>query len=312
MSKKILFQTMIRLSTTLFFVILIFISLDSCTPRADKIEKRTEIQGHRGARGLMPENTIPAFLEALKLGVTTLELDLAVTKDNELVVSHEPYFSATYCMDSAGNEIPKDKQESYNIYQMSYKQVLAFDCGTKPHGDFPEQQKFKVNKPLLKDVVKAVDKYLETAKGQTVKYNMEIKSAPRGDGIFHPSIEVFSDLVYNFIQENMDPKNVNVQCFDFRVLKYFNEKYPEIELSALVGGNHVVDETLEELGFVPDIYSCSYRNLTEEVVKDIQSKNMKVIPWTVNETKDLERIIGYKVDGIITDYPDRAMKLVKK
>ena len=300
---------MIKLSTTLSFVCLFFVTLNSCTPKA---EKQIDIQGHRGARGLMPENTIPAFLEALKLGVTTLELDLAVTKDNELVVSHEPYFSATYCLDSTGNEISKDKQKSYKIYQMSYDEVRAFDCGTKPHGDFPEQQKFKVKKPLLKDVVEAVNVFLETAEGKTVKYNMEIKSAPWGDGIFHPSVEEFSDLVYNFIQENMDPKYVNVQCFDFRVLQYFNKKYPEIELSALVGGNHVVDETLQELGFVPDIYSCSYKNLTEEVVKDIQSKNMKVIPWTINETKDLERIIGYKVDWIITDYPDRAMKLVKK
>lgn len=300
---------MIKLSTILSLICLFFGSLNSCTPKA---EKQIDIQGHRGARGLMPENTIPAFLEALKLGVTTLELDLAVTKDNELVVSHEPYFSATYCLDSTGNEISKDKQKSFKIYQMSYEEVKAFDCGTKPHGDFPEQQKFKVKKPLLKDVVEAVNVFLETAEGKTVKYNMEIKSAPWGDGIFHPSVEEFSDLVYNFIQENMDPNYVNVQCFDFRVLQYFNKKYPEIELSALVGGNHVVDETLEELGFVPDIYSCSYMNLTEEVVKDIQSKNMKVIPWTINETKDLERIIGYKVDGIITDYPDRAMKLVKK
>ncbi|MEQ6118316.1 glycerophosphodiester phosphodiesterase family protein [Reichenbachiella sp. MALMAid0571] len=299
---------MIRLSILLFFVCLFFISLNSCSPKTDKIVNQTDIQGHRGARGLMPENTIPAFLEALKLGVTTLELDLAVTKDNELVVSHEPYFSSTYCLDSTGKEIPKDKEDLYNIYQMSYEEVKAFDCGTKPHSGFPEQQKFKVKKPLLKDVVEAVNVFLD---GKKVKYNIEIKSTPKGDGIFHPSVEVFSDLVYNFIQKNIDPKYVNVQSFDFRILKYFNQKYPEIELAVLVGNDHVVDDTLEELGFVPDIYSCGYKNLTAEVVKEIHDKKMKVIPWTINETKDMERIIGYDVDGIITDYPDRAMKLVK-
>ena len=294
-------------------VILGLTLMASCKNKQEEMKStQVEIQGHRGARGLMPENTIPAFLEALKIGANTLELDLAVTKDLELLISHEPYMKSSYCLDPNGKEIVKEDERSNNIYQMTYQEIKSFDCGTKVNSGFPEQQKFKVKKPLFKDLVEAVNIYLEDKEQKQVKYNIEIKSSPEEDNIFHPAPPEYSDLVYNFIQENLDPNWLNVQSFDFRILQYFHEKYPEIELAVLIGNNKTIEENLKELGFKPEIYSCHYKLLSKEQVEFLHKQNMKVIPWTINEIADMEKVIAMGVDGIITDYPDRAMRITNK
>lgn len=301
---------MIKNSISLVILGLLF--LVSCKNKQEEMKStQVEIQGHRGARGLMPENTIPAFLEALKIGANTLELDLAVTKDLELLISHEPYMKSSYCLDPEGKEIAKEDERSNNIYQMTYQEIKSFDCGTKVNSGFPEQQKFKVKKPLFKDLVEAVNIYLEDKEQKQVKYNIEIKSSPDEDNIFHPAPPEYSDLVYNFIQENLDPNWLNVQSFDFRILQYFHEKYPEIELAVLIGNTKTIEENLEELCFKPEIYSCHYKLLSKEKVEFLHEQNMKVIPWTINEIADMEKIIAMGVDGIITDYPDRAMQTIK-
>jgi glycerophosphoryl diester phosphodiesterase len=102
---------------------------------------RFDIQGHRGARGLRPENSIPAFIMALDSGVTTIELDIAVTKDKQIVVSHEPWMSAIICLDSAGSPITEKEEKKFNIYQMTYEQVQLFDCGSIGNSKFPHQEK---------------------------------------------------------------------------------------------------------------------------------------------------------------------------
>ena len=107
------------------------------------------IEGHRGARGWLPENTIPSFKKALEQGADTIELDVVVTKDNKLVVSHEPWFSSMISLDKDGKPIPADKQKEFNIYKMDYAEVRQFDVGSIGNKDFPQQQKMKVAKPHL-------------------------------------------------------------------------------------------------------------------------------------------------------------------
>ncbi|WP_245907021.1 glycerophosphodiester phosphodiesterase family protein [Reichenbachiella versicolor] len=269
-----------------------------------------DIQGHRGARGLMPENTIPAFVKALELGVTTLELDLAVTKDSQLVVSHEPYMGYKISTDSLGNEITEEDELEHNIYQMTYDQVQKYDVGLKFHSSFPDQEKMKVNKPLLLDLVRTVNEYSAKNGIENIRYNIEIKSKSSGDDLYHPTPEVFSKLVYDFIEEHMDKKLLNIQSFDFRVLKYFRENYPEIELAVLIDNNVSIDQNIDSLGFIPEIYSCYYKLLDGDKVKYLQMKGLKVIPWTVNNQEDIEEVLQWGVDGIISDYPNRVIDFI--
>lgn len=274
-----------------------------------KFEK-VDVQGHRGARGLYPENTIPAFLKAIELGVTTLELDLAVTKDKELVVSHEPYMGAHICLDSMGNEFTKQEELSHNIYQMTYEEVASFDVGTKFHPHFPNQEKIKVSKPLFKDLLSAVNDYLAENNLPPVRYNIEIKSSIVSDNEFHPAPQEYSRLVYDFIVQNMDKELLNVQSFDFRVLQYFNENYPDISLAVLIESTLSIDQNLEDLGFTPQIYSSYYPLLDQEKTDYLHSKNIKVIPWTVNESEEIKKVLSWGVDGIISDYPDRVLEII--
>ena len=150
---------------------------------------RFDVQGHRGARGLRPENTIPAFLIALDSGVTTLEMDLCITKDGKVVVSHEPFMSADICLDEVCAEIKRTDEEQFNIFEMTYEQVLKFDCGSKGNDRFPEQIKSSQTKPLLRDVIIAAEDHIKSFTRYEVDYNLEIKSTPDGDWKFHPGVE---------------------------------------------------------------------------------------------------------------------------
>ncbi|MEJ1236482.1 glycerophosphodiester phosphodiesterase family protein [Chryseolinea sp. T2] len=267
-----------------------------------------DIQGHRGARGLMPENSIPAFLTALDSGVTTIELDVVVTEDKKLVLSHEPWIAASICYDSAGGLIAEKDEKKFNIYQMTYDQVRKFDCGSKANEEFPEQQKIQTSKPLLRDVIVAVETRIKSYNSYEVDYSIEIKSSPETDKKFHPSIEEYSELIYNLMDEYIPMDRLVIQSFDFRVLKYWHEKHPEIRLSALVGNNKSIDANLEQLGFIPSVYSPQFKLIDKAKVQYLHSKKIRVIPWTVNETRDMLALKGMGVDGLITDYPNRSRR----
>lgn len=282
-----------------------------------------DVQGHRGARGLQPENTIPAFITTLGFGVTTVELDLAITKDGQIVASHEPWMAAEFCLKPDGSTFPQKEELRYNIFKMTYAEVKQWDCGSKPHPRFPEQEKLVAYKPLLSDVILAVENHIKSYTKYEVDYNIEIKSEPEGDNKFHPIPSVFSDMVYQLIDQYLPLDRVVIQSFDFRVLKYWHEKYPEIRLAALVENQKSIDDNLSELGFIPSIYSPDFKQLTNERVKYLHTKNfsltpkqkenklkskLRVIPWTVNEEKDMLVMKGMGVDGFITDYPNRAAK----
>lgn len=267
-----------------------------------------DVQGHRGARGLKPENTIPAFLAALDYGVTTVELDLAVTKDKQLVVSHEPWMSSVICLTPDGVPIPEKEEKSFNIYEMTYEQVKKFDCGSVGNPQFPQQEKMAAHKPLLKDVIAAIEDHIKSFSRYEVDYNVELKSSPEGDNKFHPSPEEFSDLVYDLLDQYLPMERVVIQSFDFRVLKYWHKKYPKVRLAALVENTRSIDANLSSLGFNPSIYSPHYLLLSKEKVAYLHSKRIRVIPWTVNEDSDMLSVKAMGVDGFITDYPDRPGK----
>lgn len=292
----------------IYFWLLISIFWISAEGRAQSYIPKFDIQGHRGARGLRPENTIPAFLVALDSGVNTIELDLAVTKDGQLVVSHEPWMSASICSDPSGKSFDEKSERKNNIYRMTYEQVQQWDCGSKGNPNFPQQAKMSTTKPLLSEVIVAVENHIKSFTRYEVDYNIEIKSMPEGDNKFHPKPDAFSDMVFNLVDQYLPLDRVVIQSFDFRVLKYWHEKYPEVRLAVLVENKKSVDENLADLGFTPSIYSPYYKMVTREDVKELHSKKVRVIPWTVNEPGDMLSLKGMDVDGFITDYPDRAAK----
>jgi glycerophosphoryl diester phosphodiesterase len=268
-----------------------------------------DLQGHRGARGLRPENSIPAFLLALDSGVTTVELDLAVTKDNKLIVSHEPWISAAICLQADETPISSKEEKKFNIYQMTYEEVQLFDCGSKGNSQFPEQVKMRVSKPLLTDVIVAIEDHIRSYTQYEVDYNIEIKSAPEDDNKFSPAPEHFSELVFNLIDQYLPWERIVIQSFDFRVLKYWHEKHPEVRLAALVENSKSAEKNLSDLGFKPSIYSPNFKLLNREKVLALQRQKIRVIPWTVNEIADMKKMRSFGVDGFITDYPNRANSL---
>lgn len=276
--------------------------------------QKFDIEGHRGCRGLMPENTIPAFKKALDLGVTTLELDVCISKDGKVIVSHEPYMNALFCSKPDGSPVTKADEKVLNLYKMPYSEIKKYDSGIRGNILFPEQQKIATFKPLLREMLKECEKYIKLNNLPKVHYNIEIKSEEQEYGISQPkTVKEFSDLVYQEIIRQVSPERVILQSFDFNVLKYWHlqfkdGKYKKVRLAALVE-NEMVDNTLASLGFNPDIFSPYYKNLIKRRVDMCHDKGIKVVPWTVNEVVNMKEIKALGVDGLITDYPNRFFDL---
>ncbi|GIV37989.1 MAG: glycerophosphoryl diester phosphodiesterase [Cyclobacteriaceae bacterium] len=268
-----------------------------------------DLQGHRGARGLKPENTIPSFIEALNQGVTTLEMDVVVTKDKQVVVSHEPWMNAQICLQPDGTRISPANERQFNIFEMTWQEVQQFDCGSLGNPQFTEQQPVKTHKPLLRQVIAAAEDHIKSYTQYEVDYSIEIKSHPAGDNRFHPVPEEFSRLVYGVVSEYLPLERVVIQSFDVRVLQYWKKNFPQVRLALLVENRRSVDRNIKELGFVPSVYSPHYTLLTKQAVEQIKAAGMRVIPWTVNDIADMQRLRTWGIDGLITDYPNRAASI---
>jgi glycerophosphoryl diester phosphodiesterase len=266
------------------------------------------IQGHRGCRGLYPENSIPAFEHALNLGVRVLEMDVCLSADGQVVVSHEPYMNARYASHPSGNPVLKEEESRLNLYQMPYSEIKRFDVGSRGNASFPEQKKVSTYKPLLSEVL-ALGEAFRKKTGEAIYYNIEIKSEPSEYGHSQPaSIKDFSDRVQRVIRAHVANPFIILQSFDFAVLAYYHQVYPEVHLSALVESESP-QYTLDVLGFTPAIFSSSYQYLTPEMIQFCHSKGMQVVPWTINSTEKMQQFEAWGVDGIITDYPNRAPKI---
>ncbi|GAB3501142.1 glycerophosphodiester phosphodiesterase family protein [Spirosoma knui] len=267
----------------------------------------------------MPENTIPAFLKALDLGVITLELDVVISKDRQVVVSHEPYFNAAFSQKPNGHPVSKKEQKNLVLYQMDYADIRQYDVGSAGNPAYPEQQKLKTFKPLLSEVIEQAEAYRNAKNLPIFSYNIEIKSEPSEYNKSQPEPALFCDLVQAVIGKRLPPERVVIQSFDFAMLRHWKQrteridgpadKYPPVRLSALVENLRSPEKNLEELGFTPDIYSPHYRLLSQGRIRKLHERGVKVIPWTVNGRADMNRLKNWGVDGLITDYPDRARGL---
>jgi glycerophosphoryl diester phosphodiesterase len=269
-------------------------------------------QGHRGCRGLMPENTIPAFIKAIDLGVTTLELDVVITEDKQVLVSHEPFFNHEITTKADGTFINVENEKEFNIYKMSYLQTLQFDVGLKTHPRFPNQKKIKVNKPLLSDMIDKVEIYLKQKSGATITYNIETKCLSQTDTVFHPTPSEFVELLMKVVINKNVKERVTIQSFDIRTLQYLKLNYPTVKTSLLY--EPIVKKSLSqqvtELGFVPDIYSPDYITVDASLVNECKNKSIQLIPWTVNDLEIMKHLKQLGVNGVISDYPNLFSKLL--
>ena len=278
------------------------VSLAQSSINMEQLDK----QGHRGCRGLYPENTIPGFLKAIDLGVTTLEMDLVITKDKKVILSHEPFFNHEITTLPNGEYVSESNERELNIYEMVYSKVKKYDVGQKVHPRFLQQQKIKANKPLLTEVIDSVEMHAKTNNKQPLFYNIETKIQPQTDNVYHPEPQEFVDLIMAVILEKKIQNRVIVQSFDSRSLQYLHQKYPSIKTALLVEAfdKKSFEKQIEDLGFTPTIYSPAQELVDLNLVQECRSKKMKLIPWTVNDIETIRKFVAMGVNGIITDYPN--------
>jgi len=272
-----------------------------------------DVQGHRGCRGLLPENTIPAFLKALELGVSTIELDVVISKDSQVVVSHDPFFSSMISSLPDGGNISAENQKDYNIFQLDYKEIAKYDVGLKIHPGFPKQKKIKTHKPTLNEVFTEIEEQIEKKNLKPLKYNIEIKRRPDWDGLYHPKVNEFVNLVINEILHTDIPRErIIIQSFDVETLQLLKATNPEFTLALLIENRNSPQSNIQSLGFIPDIYSPYFSLVNKELVQYCKQNNIKLIPWTVNEKHIMKEMISLGVDGIISDYPDSLIEVARE
>jgi glycerophosphoryl diester phosphodiesterase len=275
--------------------------------KQDGVTVPFDLQGHRGCRGLLPENTIPAMLRAIDLGVTTLEMDVVITKDSVCVLSHEPFFHHEISTKPDGKPVEEAEERSLNIFNMTLQEVQEFDVGMRKHPRFPYQQPMPAVKPTLQQVFAAVADHCQITGKQIPFFNIETKSTELGDRIFHPEPETFvRRLMATINAANMRSKTI-VQSFDFRTLQQMHEKYPDVAVAALIEDfdSETLAIQLKKLGFIPNIYSPHFSLVTPLMVSQCRELGMKLIPWTVNDLDNANKLRSLGVNGLITDYPDR-------
>ena len=282
----------------------LMILLASCQPKPF-----IDVQAHRGGAGLMPENTIPAMKNALDLKVNTLEFDLQLSADGQVVVSHDNYFHPRYATRPDGTLIREEDPKEY-LYTMPYDSIAKYDVGQRFVDRWPTQQKMAVCKPLASDLIDFAEGYA----GEPVNYNIEIKSWPgEGEGTLWPEYHVFCDTCIPVLLSKNLGKRLIVQCFDTRALNYMHQKWPELTLSYLTedydGGD--IEKLLENLDFVPQWWSPESSVVTPENVAWCHERGIGVVPWTVDDPAEMRRLVKCGVEAIISNYPDILIRTVR-
>ena len=295
--------------TRLFFALFMALLASCSETNHHKDDTAFDRQAHRGGRGLMPENTIASEKDAIDYDCT-MEMDLQMTKDKKIVVSHDAYFSSDFSLTPEGDTMTKEDGRSRLIYNMPYDSVVKYDVGLKPHPGFPRQKKIHEVRPLLSTLIDSVEAYAKT-KNHVNHYNIELKTSPADDGKAYSSLQEYVDSAMKIIIDKGIASRTMIQSFDVRALRIVHDKNPKIETSFLVmtSNKKSVEGYIEELGFKPDVFSPQYTLLTPQLVKDFHKEHIKIIPWTPNTLEEIQKLKDMGADGAITDYPELYAEL---
>jgi glycerophosphoryl diester phosphodiesterase len=286
-----------------------------------------DLQGHRGARGLLPENTLPAYEQALRIGVTTLELDVGVSSDGVVVISHDRSLNPEITRDATGQWLPAPVL----VNSLTFQQLQSYDVGRiNPASEYATR--FATQVPRDGTRMPALSELFERMKTTTVRFNIETKISPEKPGET-VSPEVFVDKLLAVVQAHGMAQRVIVQSFDWRTLALVQQRAPGVRTAYLTAQQPWTDNIkpktansprwtntirYEDHSDVPSmvkaaggsIWSPYFGDVTAALVEKAKSLGLKVVPWTVNSEKDLQRVIDMHVDGLISDYPDRARALL--
>jgi glycerophosphoryl diester phosphodiesterase len=258
-------------------------------------QSRILVHGHRGARAMRPENTVPAFRYAIESGVDVLELDMGVTIDGFVVVSHDPYLEPPVCSGPQGKTA---------IHTLTLAEVREWDCGKVRNPGFPKQT------PIPGTRMPLLDEVFDLAEGNQVQFNIETK-------IFadHPELspppEEFVKLVLALVRKHHLEKRVMLQSFDFRTLRAMKQIAPEIKRVALWEGDSKRDFVSIAKEAESTVISPYYKQVTPEKVAAAHAAGLEVVPWTVNAPADWDKLIYAKVDAIISDDPAELIAYLK-
>lgn len=256
---------------------------------------RILVHGHRGARALRPENTLPAFEYAIRVGADVLELDVWATADDVLVVSHDPLINTAICTGPEGER---------TIRKLTLDEVRRWDCGSKMNPEFPRQQ------PAPGARIPTLDEVFALAPRGAFWFNVEMKSQPARPEL-QPEPEKYAQLVVAAIRRHRLEQRVIVQSFDFRLLRALRQAAPELRRAALYAGlPRDFAELAREAGEAP-IVSPHYSLVTAERVKAAHAAGLQVVPWTANTPEVWDRLIEAGVDAIITDDPAALIEYLK-
>ncbi len=301
----------------LFFFLFSLIDCGTATTRSMNKNRAIELQGHRGARGLKPENTIPAFEKALELGVHTLELDIVLTKDKQILVHHDTEVNPQLCIHKEGLPVKKE-----SISKLSLAEMQKLDCGSIKNIYFPKQETVAGTPiPTLKEVIRFAKEYgKKNPQKPKPTLNIELKF-PSGTG--DPEIQEFVNLLVKTLEEETFLDSCLVQSFDLRSILVLKKLKPTIPTSALFYpsktdqvlmkyffGGSVRKKVIDTAKYVGASYvSPHYGYINSEFVEYAHSQKLKVLVWTVNTKEEMQRLHDLGVDGIISDYPDMLKEL---
>ena len=298
-----------------------------------------DVQGHRGARGLFPENTIEGFKRTLELDISTLELDLVITKDHIPIVYHDFYINPNLCLDENGDSINNKKSDL--IYDYTLREIKQYDCGSLNPDlkRFPEPPRINIpgeKIPTLYEVFDLIHEY----PNRNIWLNIEIKFNPEKQ--LTAPINIFVSEVIKIIKKYNSTDNVNIQSFDWEVLEIVKSIDPSILTAGLLDYSTVKSSNdsipspwlngihfentggtslsiLNEANKYIDVFSPNWKLVIPNhsrylgnTVTEIQNSGFTVIPWTINRTDIMINLIKEKVDGIITDYPDSLLMVMRE